>query len=95
MLLTVAVIVGNVLFTGVSDNVLAFARAFAASAVLASLADTVMSDAYRQGGPLVAFATAAGFLLAFLISQKVAILGSGRITSGTQRRRDAGTQGRG
>lgn len=69
VLLTVAVVVGNVLFTGVSENVLAFAQAFAAGAVLASLADTVMPDAYRQGGPLVAFATAAGFLLTFLISQ--------------------------
>ncbi len=68
VLLTVAVVVGNVLFMGVSENVLAFARAFAAGAVLASLADTVMPDAYRQGGPLVAFATAAGFLLTFLIS---------------------------
>ncbi|MCA1718095.1 MAG: zinc permease [Actinobacteria bacterium] len=69
VLLTIAVVMGNVLFTGVSENVLAFARAFAAGAVLASLADTVMPDAYRQGGPLVAFATAAGFLLTFLISQ--------------------------
>src|SRR5215203_3651573 len=34
-------------------------------AVLASLADTLMPDAYREGGPLVAFATAAGFLLSF------------------------------
>jgi len=49
--------------------VLAFARAFASGAALASVADTVMLDAYRQGGPLVAFATAAGFLLTFLISQ--------------------------
>jgi zinc transporter, ZIP family len=48
---------------------LAFASAFAAGAVLASLADTVMPDAYRQGGFLVAFATAASFLLTFLISQ--------------------------
>ena len=65
VLLTVSVMVGNVLFTGVSENVLAFA----AGAVLASLADTVMPDAYRQGDPLIAFATAAGFLLTFLISQ--------------------------
>jgi len=65
VLLTIAVMVGNVLFTGVSENVLAFA----AGAVLASLTDTVMPEAYRQGGPLVAFATAAGFLLTFLISQ--------------------------
>ena len=65
MLLTVAVVVGNVLFEGVSENVLAFA----AGAVLASLADTVMPDAYRQGDSMVAFATAAGFLLTILISQ--------------------------
>jgi zinc transporter, ZIP family len=69
VLLTVAVVVGNVLIAGVSENVLAFARAFAAGAVLASLVDTVMPDAYRQGGSMVAFATAAGFLLTFLISQ--------------------------
>ncbi len=69
MLLTVAVVVGKVLFMGVSENALAFARAFVAGAVLASLADTVMPDAYRQGGSMVAFATAAGFLLTFLISQ--------------------------
>lgn len=41
---------------------------FAGGAVLASLADTLMPDAYRQGGPLVAFATAAGFLLSFLVA---------------------------
>jgi hypothetical protein len=28
-----------------------------------------MPDAYREGGPLVAFATAAGFLLSFLIAE--------------------------
>jgi zinc transporter, ZIP family len=66
--LTVAVVVGNTLLTGASEHVLAFARAFASGAVLASVADTVMPDAYPQGGPLVAFATAAGFLLTFLIS---------------------------
>jgi ZIP family zinc transporter len=67
VLLTVAVVLGNTLLTDASEYVLAFARAFASGAVLASVADTV--DAYRQGGPLVAFATAAGFLLTFLISQ--------------------------
>ena len=69
VLLTVAVVLGNALLTDASEYVLAFARAFASGAVLASVADTVMPDAYRQGGPLVAFATAAGFLLTFLISQ--------------------------
>jgi ZIP family zinc transporter len=68
IVLTVAVVVGNTLLTGASTHVLAFARAFASGAVLASVADTVMPDAYRQGSPLVAFATAAGFLLTFLTS---------------------------
>jgi hypothetical protein len=31
---------------------------------LAALADTVMPEAYAEGGPLVAFATSGGFLLA-------------------------------
>ena len=41
---------------------------FAGGAVLASLADTLMPDAYQEGDPLVAFATAAGFLLSFMIA---------------------------
>ena len=41
--------------------------AFAGGAVLASLADTLMPDAYREGGALVAFATAAGFFLSFMM----------------------------
>ena len=41
---------------------------FAGGAVLVSLADTLMPDAYREGGPLVAFATAAGFLFSFMIA---------------------------
>ena len=42
---------------------------FAGGAVLASLADTLMPDAYRECGAWVAFATAAGFLLSFLIAE--------------------------
>jgi ZIP family zinc transporter len=36
--------------------------------VLASLADTLMPEAYREGGARVAYATALGFLLSFLVS---------------------------
>jgi hypothetical protein len=43
--------------------------AIARGAVLASLADTLMPDAYREDGKWVAFATAAGFLLSFLIAE--------------------------
>jgi zinc transporter, ZIP family len=43
--------------------------AFAAGApVLASLADTLKPQAYKEGGPWVAWFTALGFPLSFLIS---------------------------
>jgi zinc transporter, ZIP family len=42
--------------------------AFAAGAVLASLADSVMPEAYAEGGPLVAFATSLGFLTAYALT---------------------------
>jgi hypothetical protein len=42
--------------------------ALAAGAVLASLADSVMPEAYSEGGPLVAFATSAGFLVAYALT---------------------------
>jgi hypothetical protein len=50
--------------------------AFASSAVLASLADTLMPDAHREGGGLIAFATAAGF---FLVRDRE------RLSSGTRK----------
>jgi ZIP family zinc transporter len=42
--------------------------AFAAGAVLASLADSVMPEAYAEGGALVAFATSGGFLAAYALT---------------------------
>ena len=69
VLLAGAVVIGKGAFEGMSGKPLAVLLSFAGGAVLASLADTLMPDAYREGGPLVAFATAAGFLLSFLISQ--------------------------
>jgi ZIP family zinc transporter len=42
--------------------------AFAAGAVLAALADTLMPEAYEHGGPTVALSTAARFLLSFVLS---------------------------
>ena len=68
ILLAAAVMVGNGALQGMSEEPLAVLLSFAGGAVLASLADTLMPDAYREGGPLVAFATAAGFLLSFLLS---------------------------
>jgi zinc transporter, ZIP family len=69
LLLAASVVAGNVVLSGASQGLLAFLLAFAGGAVLASLADTLMPDAYREGGGLVAFATVAGFLLSFLIEK--------------------------
>jgi ZIP family zinc transporter len=67
-LLTLAVILGRALGGGLSDEVLAVALGFAGGAVLASLADTLMPEAFEHGRPLNAFATAAGFFLSFVLA---------------------------
>ncbi len=69
ILLAAAVVLGNAALARVGEETLSVLLSFAGGAVLASLADTLMPDAYREGGPLVAFATAAGFLLSFLIAE--------------------------
>ena len=66
--LAVTVVVGYVLFSGVSATVLALVRATGGGAVLASLAIEIMPDAYEGGGPAVAFATAAGFIVTFMLA---------------------------
>ena len=68
LLLTVAVIAGRLLAGGLSDGVLALSLGFAGGAVLASLADTLMPEAFEHGRPLNAFATAAGFFLSFVLA---------------------------
>jgi zinc transporter, ZIP family len=67
--LAAAVVLGNFALSGMREVPLAVLLSFAGGAVLASLADTLMPDAYREGGAWVAFATTAGYLLSFLISE--------------------------
>jgi ZIP family zinc transporter len=69
VVLAAAVVLGNFALSGMGEGPLAVLLSFAGGAVLASLADTLMPDAYREGGKWVAFATTAGFLLSFLISE--------------------------
>jgi ZIP family zinc transporter len=68
VLLAVAVVVGYAALEGVSESALSWPLGFAAGAVLAFLADTLMPEAYGEGGPPVAYATALGFLLSFMVS---------------------------
>ena len=67
-LLTVAVVVGAGPLSNASPETISLPLAFAAGAVLASLADTLMPEAYEKGGPVVALATTAGFVLAFVLA---------------------------
>ncbi|MGH3089046.1 MAG: ZIP family metal transporter [Rubrobacteraceae bacterium] len=67
LLLAASVVVGSAALSGVGDRPLSVLLAFAGGAVLASLADTLMPEAYREGGGLVAFATVAGFFLSFMV----------------------------
>lgn len=68
VVLGLAVIAGYGALEGVSEKALSWPLGFAAGAVLASVADTLMPEAYRDGGPWVAYFTALGFLLSFLVS---------------------------
>ena len=68
VLLAAAVVVGWGALRGVEESTLAWPLGFAGGAVLASLADTLMPEAYRDAGPATAFATTLGFLLSFLVS---------------------------
>lgn len=67
-LLVVALVAGRFAADVASEQWLGMLTAFAAGAVLASLADSVMPEAYAEGGPLVAFATSAGFLVAYTLT---------------------------
>ncbi|MGE5509099.1 MAG: ZIP family metal transporter [Chitinophagales bacterium] len=53
----------------VGGDVLGFLLAFAAGAVLAMLADTLLPEAFRGGGRLTSLATTAGFLVAFMLAR--------------------------
>ncbi|WP_353827307.1 ZIP family metal transporter [Agromyces sp. SYSU T0242] len=67
-LLVVAVVVGAGPLANTDPETISLPLAFAAGAVLASLADTLMPEAYEHGGPAVALSTAAGFVLSFVLS---------------------------
>ncbi|SHN14457.1 ZIP family metal transporter [Cryptosporangium aurantiacum] len=67
-LLTLAVVVGAGPLSTASPETISLPLAFAAGAVLASLADTLMPEAYEKGGPLVALSTTAGFVLSFVLA---------------------------
>lgn len=68
VLLAASVVAGNSLFDGLGPQALSLVRSFAGGAVVASLATEVMPEAYEEGGTYVGVATAAGFLLTFVLN---------------------------
>ena len=60
---------GYAVFDSASPNVIAFVTAFAGGAVLTMLADTMMPEAFENGGPSVGLLTTLGFGLAFFLTQ--------------------------
>lgn len=68
VLLAAAVFAGKYLFVNASDQALSYPLAFAGGAVLASVVDTLAPEAFGEGGPTIALASAAGFVLGFVLS---------------------------
>jgi zinc transporter, ZIP family len=66
--LAVAVVAGRGLLAEADPGTVSIPLAFAAGAVIAALADTFMPEAYEKGGSAAALATAAGFLVSYLLS---------------------------
>jgi ZIP family zinc transporter len=62
-----ASVAGYGLFQDSPPETVAFVDSFAAGAILTMLADTMMPEAYEDGGKLVGVATALGFAVAFTI----------------------------
>lgn len=65
----IPVLLGHSLLADIGTQQLSLVLAFAAGGLLAAVADTLMPEAYDEGGSWVAFATAAGFLLSFLLNE--------------------------
>lgn len=65
--LVVVTVVGFALSDVIPEAAIAAVQAFAGGATLAVLADSLMPEAYRDGGWWVGMATAAGFLVAFAL----------------------------
>jgi ZIP family zinc transporter len=69
---TLATVAGYALLGGLSARLVGALLALAAGGILAMLADTMMPEAFANGGPFVALATAVGFACALLLSHLAA-----------------------
>ncbi|MBA2275938.1 MAG: hypothetical protein H0W00_04470 [Chloroflexi bacterium] len=66
---TLSTVAGYALLGGLPPDLVAAMLALAAGSILAMLSDTVFPEAFENGGPLVALATAVGFACALVLAQ--------------------------
>ncbi len=69
LVIAASVVTGRLLLGGAPGGVLAVLLGFAGGAVLASLAGSVLPEAFEHGGPYVAFSTVAGFFVSYILSE--------------------------
>lgn len=67
-LTALAVPLGSLLLDDASGSVSGFVLAFAAGAIISVVADTALPKAFEEGGPWVALATSAGFLVGYVLA---------------------------
>ncbi|MGQ4597015.1 ZIP family metal transporter [Nocardia sp. R6R-6] len=65
--LVLVTVLGNLLSDKLSATHISAVQAFAGGATIAVLADSLLPEAYREGGWWIGMATAAGFLVAFVL----------------------------
>ncbi len=69
LILTSITVLSFVFLHDINPNTIGIIEAFAAGAILAMLADTMMPEAYEEGGFAIGILTVLGFLVAFLLSR--------------------------
>jgi len=67
LMTAVGALVGNMFFQGLSHHFIAVLQGMAAGAMLTMIAETMLPEAYEQGGVIVGLATLAGFLAALYV----------------------------
>lgn len=69
LLTTLVTVLSYVFLHDIEPNSIGIIEAFAAGAILAMLADTMMPEAFEEGGFTIGLLTVLGFLAAFIISR--------------------------
>jgi zinc transporter, ZIP family len=69
VLTTLITVLSFIFLHDIDPNIIGIIEAFAAGAILAMLADTMMPEAFEEGGFTIGILTVLGFLTAFIISR--------------------------